>query len=204
MVEAAAAAAADTTAAAAGTMVAASSAAPVGTAAAATGMAAAPGGMRRGVEGGGQRVCVRVVQKACVHGWARWRAHSWGRWKFESRRLTCGPPGPATRDPPRAGEENRTSLAEGAHSFTIEGPPPLAPVESSLPVPPGAVSAGHCSPEDPHSPLPRSFAAPRLRFHRCFDPQPTSSSHALPLHSPAACDPPRDLLGLSRAAGVTF
>ena len=27
------------------------------------------------------------------------------------RRLTCGPPGPATRDPPRHGEESRTSLA---------------------------------------------------------------------------------------------
>ena len=39
------------------------------------------------------------------------RAHArvWGG--FESRRLTCGPPGPATRDPPRHGEENPTSLA---------------------------------------------------------------------------------------------
>ena len=38
------------------------------------------------------------------------RAHVrvWGG--FESRRLTCVTPGPATRDPPRHDEENRTSL----------------------------------------------------------------------------------------------
>ena len=44
-------------------------------------------------------------------GGQRVRAHARVGGGFESRRLTCGPPGPATRDPPRHGEENRTSLA---------------------------------------------------------------------------------------------
>ena len=39
------------------------------------------------------------------------RAHARVCGGFELRRLTCGPPGPATRDPPRHGEESRTSLA---------------------------------------------------------------------------------------------
>jgi hypothetical protein len=67
-----------------------------------------------------------------ARGWLR--AHARGWWRSESARLTCGPPGPAMRDPLRDSEENRTSLAKGAHNYTIGG---------------GLATGEACAPETP-------------------------------------------------------
>ena len=71
------------------------------------------GGVCESVLCDGWRGSVRAL------GWARWRAHAREWRRFESRRLTCGPPDPATRDSPRHGEENRTSLAVGGHTAEL-------------------------------------------------------------------------------------
>ena len=78
-------------------------------------------------------LCVTVWCRE-ARGWANLRAHARGWWRSESARLTCGPPGPAMRDPLRDSEENRTSLAKGAHNYTIGG---------------GLATGEACAPETP-------------------------------------------------------
>ena len=94
------------------------------------------------------------------------------------------------------------SLAEGAHSYTIGGQP-------------RRIVATRATRRRPrwHLLARRSTLAAATLIRRSPAPLPpllqplsltSSSSTALSLHSPTACNPPRDPFGLSRASGVTF
>ena len=145
------------------------------------------------------RIC-EFVHVSCrgAGGWARLRVHARRWWRFEPAQITCGPPGPATRDPPRQG----MSLGGGGTQLNNRGATPSNRRYPSHPTPspPGSarrkIYTRRCH---AHSPLPgsASVAASTLDPHppplRCHcTPRPPSTLRANPS---AALEPPKPRSG---------